>query len=402
MSVNIIFSSADVIATWISGTEEQKLEHSAPFAGDRFGLDVTINYDGTFAAVGSLSSGNQEGRVHVFSRSGSTWTQDQVLSADVVDTNAFFGSTVSMNNDGNLLVVGSPNEDEGGFIQQGVVYVFSRSGFTWSQDQKIVCSIHAQSYGFGRSVVISPDGSTIAASSSHGVGNDYSVFIYRKPVSTWVQQVRKTGQASTASAKNLAISGDGSVIVVGNPSYDAPNTNQGVAYAWYNTNWASQQVFVNGGASAFDNYGDGVAINYDGTIIVIGASGKGTGGSAYIYKGAIGSWTSGGIHQTIIGGGVLANDNYGAGVSISDSGRTIAVSAYADDDQGSLSGSVIMWTSSDLDTWTEVEILNGSSAFSNRRYGRQLQMAGDGFRMMAAADCECGTIAGSAYIVVNG
>ena len=94
-----------------------------PFAGgDLFGVSVSVSAD--LLVVGATSedsnatgvNGNQldntafdSGAAYVFSRSGTTWSQQAYLKASNSETNDFFGEPVAVS--GNTVVVGTPVED---------------------------------------------------------------------------------------------------------------------------------------------------------------------------------------------------------------------------------------------------------------------------------------------------
>src|SRR5262249_56438187 len=92
---------------------------SAPWglvAGDQFGWSVSISSDGTTAAIGAESKNSTGGpnlhdvvgAVYVFTRSGSTWTQQaKLLPSDFPGSGLRFGTSVSLSADGNSLLIGA-------------------------------------------------------------------------------------------------------------------------------------------------------------------------------------------------------------------------------------------------------------------------------------------------------
>jgi hypothetical protein len=92
----------------------------------------------------------------VFTRSGTTWTEQQELTASDAAEHDHFGSSVSV--DGDTIVVGADGNDDGG-IYSGSAYVFIRSGTTWTEQQKLTASDATAGDHFGRSVSV--DGDTI-------------------------------------------------------------------------------------------------------------------------------------------------------------------------------------------------------------------------------------------------
>ena len=84
------------------------------------------------------------------------------------------GDSVALSGDGLTLAVGAPNESSGAkgingnqndtsVYSAGAVYVFTNSGGTWTQTQKLTASDGASSDSFGESVAISDDNALIGA-----------------------------------------------------------------------------------------------------------------------------------------------------------------------------------------------------------------------------------------------
>jgi hypothetical protein len=96
-----------------------------------------------------LSTGSAPGAVFVYARSGTTWSLQQELTAADGTSYAGFGYSVAL--DTNTLVVGAAGQS--GPSPPGAAYVFTRSGTTWSQQQKLTDGQSGD--GFGDSVSIS-------------------------------------------------------------------------------------------------------------------------------------------------------------------------------------------------------------------------------------------------------
>src|SRR5690606_5062301 len=113
--------------TW---TFQQKLGASDAASDDQFGHSLQLSSDGDTLAVGAdekdlAGVGYAVGGVYVFTRSGGTWTQQQKLLPNTPTSAAYFGTSVSFTWDGNMLAVGA--------YGRRAVYVFTRSGATWTE-----------------------------------------------------------------------------------------------------------------------------------------------------------------------------------------------------------------------------------------------------------------------------
>ena len=99
--------------TLLSGTpwvEEAKLTASDAAAGDWFGYATAIS--GDTLVVGSSGDNDGAGSVYVFQRTGTTWTEQVKLSASDAAAGDFFGWPVSIS--GNTIVVGAGGNDDAG------------------------------------------------------------------------------------------------------------------------------------------------------------------------------------------------------------------------------------------------------------------------------------------------
>jgi hypothetical protein len=141
---------------------QTKLMASDAQADDFFGFSCSISSDGNTCVVGGIledTGGSSAGAAYIFTRSGSTWTEQQKLMASDAQADDYFGQSCSISSDGNTCVVSARQEDTGG-SNAGAAYIFTRSGSTWSQQQKLMASDAEANDWFGYSCSISSDGNT--------------------------------------------------------------------------------------------------------------------------------------------------------------------------------------------------------------------------------------------------
>jgi hypothetical protein len=143
--------------------EHQTLIASDGEAGDFFGFSVAI--DGETLVVGAMNEDNaggvNAGSAYVFVRTGSTWNQQQKLIASDGAASDEFGISVGIS--GETVVTGARFDDHAGGVNAGSAYAFVRTGSTWNQQQKLTASDAATNDTFGHAVAIS--GETIAVGS---------------------------------------------------------------------------------------------------------------------------------------------------------------------------------------------------------------------------------------------
>ena len=135
---------------------EQEITAADADDSDRFGHSVDI--DGDLAVVGAPDDDEEDtnaGAAYVFRRTNGVWVQEQKLTAGE-DASSFdqFGWDVAVERD--LIAVGAPNDDEAGpGSDSGAVYLFEWDGAVWVEIEKLLPNDPANSaYTFGISVDI--------------------------------------------------------------------------------------------------------------------------------------------------------------------------------------------------------------------------------------------------------
>jgi uncharacterized repeat protein (TIGR01451 family) len=318
--------------TW---TEQQKLTASDGAANDAFGISVSVA--GDTLVVGSyfndsLPGTGREGAAYVFVRSGTTWTEQQKLTAPDGAHLDLFGISVSVSDD--TVVVGAAWHDAPGGGDEGAAYVFARSGTTWTLQQEILAPDAAPSDGFGGSVALSGDTAVISA-----VGDDSSagsVYVFVRSGAIWTQQQKIPASLGAYFGNSVSISGD--TLVAGAIGYQQ---NAGVAYVFVRsgTTWTQQQQLLASDLMMGAAFGDSVSISGD--TVVVGAPGAAIPGGAqagamYVFSRSGTTWTE---QQKLFASDGEPVDAFGSAVSVS--GDTAVAGALEDDTAGAVdAGSV--------------------------------------------------------------
>ncbi len=107
-----------------------KLVGSGAVGSSYQGQSVSLSFDGNTLAVGGYADNNSTGATWIFTRNGSTWSQQgsKLVGADAVG-NSLQGTVVSLSSDGNTLAIGGQDDNS----DVGATWVFNRSGNVWSQ-----------------------------------------------------------------------------------------------------------------------------------------------------------------------------------------------------------------------------------------------------------------------------
>ena len=240
-------------------TQQAYIKASNTGTGDGFGGDVYVSNDGNTLAVGANSedsnatgingdetnnSASGSGAAYIFTRSGSTWSQQAYIKASNTESLDLFGSSVALSGDGNTLAVGANQEDsnatgingtesDNSTLGAGAVYVYTRSGSVWSQQAYVKASNTEATDLFGGSVSLDNTGDLLAVgaigedSNAIGVDGDESdnsasssgaVYLFIRSGSIWSQQsyVKASNTESNDTfGGNVYVSDDGTAFAVG-------------------------------------------------------------------------------------------------------------------------------------------------------------------------------------------
>jgi hypothetical protein len=327
--------------TW---TQQQKLTASDGAAIDFFGYSVAISGDTAIvgAVLDAIGANTSQGSVYIFVRSGSTWTQQQQLTASDGSAGDDFGRSVAIS--GDTAIVGAALDDIGPIPNQGSTYVFVRNGTSWTQQQQLIASDGTAGDVFGISVAISGDTAIVGAYTDDvgAIANQGSAYVFVRSGSAWTQQQQLTasdGAEDDRFGNSVAISGDTAIIGSFQDDVGA-NANQGSAYVFIKsgTTWTLQQKLTASDGAASDLFGFSVVIS--GETAIVGARFGDVGaninqGSAFVFVRSGVSWT---LQQKLTASDSAPGDQFGFSVAIS--GNNMIVGAIADDvgasaDQGS-------------------------------------------------------------------
>ncbi|HXD67557.1 MAG TPA: hypothetical protein VNV17_23220, partial [Solirubrobacteraceae bacterium] len=151
-----------------------------------FGVSVALSTDGNTALIGGDSDGaTSVGAAWVFTRSGGVWSQQgpKLVGAGAT-SGAAFGSSVALSSNGNTALIGGEDDGASG---AGAAWVFTRSGSTWTQQGSVLTGAGATpNAAFGSSVALSASGNTaIVGGPFDGSGNAGAAWAFTRANGTW-------------------------------------------------------------------------------------------------------------------------------------------------------------------------------------------------------------------------
>jgi FG-GAP repeat protein len=444
--------------------------HGVALSGDGSTLAVSAPYESSGAkGVNGDQNDNSvysSGAVYIFVQKNGAWSQQAYIKPSNPGLSYRFGHMVSLSQDGNTLAVSAHfeasaskgingDQTDKSIPQAGAVYVFTRTGTTWSQQAYIKASNTGEKGigkqppkgdQFGFSISLSADGNTLAAgaisedSSAKGINGDQNdnsavssgaVYVYTRSGTAWSQQAYV--KASNTDANNLfgysvGLSADGNTMAVSaydegggsreiNGPQDKGRRGSGAIYVFARTgtNWAQTAYLKASNAEPEDSLGYEIAISQDGNTIAGGAADEDcftpginpTGcdndyktdtstGAVYIFVRDGGKWTQ---QAFIKSSHPNKEDWFGSRLNISGDGNTLAVGAQLENggskgingNQADLSaedsGVIYLFTRSGA-TWTQKAYVKASNAEAYDEFGSAMALSRDGKLMAVGARSE--------------
>ncbi|NOY92649.1 MAG: integrin [Deltaproteobacteria bacterium] len=380
-------------------SQQAYLKASNPSRLQHFGDRLSLSADGSTLAVGAWAEpssavgvgGDQTNRdlvlagaAYVFTRSGTMWTQQAYIKASNTGSGDRFGCAVALSTDGSTLAVGAWGEsssatgaggdqaDDSAWAA-GAVYVFTRTGVTWTQQAYLKASNPEVRDRFGVALSLSADGSTLAVgasgedSSATGLNGDQAdntvslagaVYVFTRMDTRWTQQAYLKASNTDRDdnfGRGLALSADGSTLAVGARYEDSNATgidgdqwsedtyDAGAVYVFTRAGaiW-SQQAYVKASNTGSSNYfGRSLALSSDGSTLAIGSEGESSSatgiggdeaddsvsdaGAVYVFARSGTSWAQ---VAYVKASNTSASDMFGFTLALSRDASTLAVSAY--------------------------------------------------------------------------
>jgi len=438
-------------------TKPTYLKASNTGTDDHFGWSVAVSSDATTVAVSAPeedSSGNENtdsapdsGAVYVFVQNGDSWEQQAYLKAERPDAGDQFGYAIAISADGNTLVVGAPKEDSGSLTDQsdnsaidsGAVYVFTRSGTTWSQDAYIKPAVIDLGLDrkdqFGFSVAISGGGTRLIVGTpfedgeagdptSNSTEQSGAAYVFERASGAWSQRayVKPTiSRAASAFGYSVSISSDGLTFAVGaigeasnadgvngDPN-DTTAPGAGAVYVFRGTDHVQTDYIKASKSDSSDVFGTIVALSGNGTTLVAGAhaedsSSKGIGlneldelspnsGAAYVFeRNGMGDWEQSAFLKAHNTG---AGDFFARHLAISGDGNSVAIGALfedsnttgvnpGDNDAGADNGAVYLFRRAGA-TWNQDAFLKSPNTDASDCFGLVVGLDASGSRLVSGA-----------------
>ena len=409
---------------------------------DFFGSSVAISSDGNILFVGAAgddTGGRGRGAVHLFTKgSGGIWAHDEKFAHGrkklVLNNLDYFGYSLALSSDGNILFVGARGNNVNGRVKNGAVHVFIKSDGLWKYGSKIEQGVNGlvlqDNEYFGHSAVLSPDGNTLfvgAPGSNFSGDGKGAVYLFSKGSADGVWQYRKKIADGThglvlgnndSFGSSLAISPNGNTLFVGVIDDDTGGKiDSGAVHvfvksggAWSHTTKIAHNthgLMLDGS----DYFGSSLVSSSDGNTLYVGATRDDTGGegrgaihvflkdgSAWVYSTTI-AHRSGGLDLDL-------GDDFGHSAVLSPNGNVLFVGAPNDDTGGENRGAVYLFTKSEVDRIHIVKIAHNTHGFllqNEDNFGSSLALSSDGNTLYVGTtgDNSGGSNRGAVYVLTK-
>jgi hypothetical protein len=359
--------------------QRQKITSTPRGVGAQFGNAVAIS--GNTMVVGARYDGtaaSQAGAAYVYILNGGAWTQQAVLLAGDAAAADKFGYSVAISE--NTIVVGAFNDDSP-LSNAGSAYVFVRNGTTWTQQQKLTAADQTADDQFGSAVAIGGDVIAVGANHADLPGNSEAgaVYVFLRTGTVWAQTQRLSPSLDVLLGDHFgdSLAMSGNKVIIGASGDDTPQTSAGAVYVFIETGTATytlqQKLTIPDGTNG-DQFGFSVAC--EGNTLVGGATedtpivGQPAYGAAYVFEFNGSTWQSQGKLVASDGSSV---DRFGYSVAVSN--NVIAVGAREDDTAvGGDAGSAYIFTRSGT-SWTQQPRLNPTDPLNGDRFGGSVALS---------------------------
>ena len=347
-----------------------KLSGTGNIGNSLQGHSVAISADGNTLVIGAPGDNSNAGAVWIFVRSGNNWLQQGTkLVGSGASGNARQGNSVAISADGNTIAVGGDDDN----ASTGAVWIFTRTAAVWSQQgNKLVGTGSIGSSRQGTAVALSADGNTLLSGGNTDDNGNGAVWVFGRTGSTWSQVGNKLIANDATGAANfghsLDIAADGNTFI---SSGSQDNNANGAAWIFNRSgnNWIQQgNKLVGTGANGQALQGVSVAMDGNGNRVAIaGSLDNNVAGATWVFERNGNVWTQYG--NKITATDAVGQAEFGNSIAISADGNSLVAGGYFDQsgiganfiftNQGQVLNPVIQSFNPDSGTTGQVISING-------------------------------------------
>jgi hypothetical protein len=291
-----------------------------------FGSSVSLDGDRILIGAQYESiSAVEVGGAYVFDLIDGNWIESAHLTASNAEPTDNLGNSVSLEND--IAVIGAGRRSANSTTRSGAAYVYEFDGTDWLEVTELNASIIEVNATFGSSVSVNNNRILVGGEGfNRGVGNAGLAFIFEKISDTWTETAILTGGliGNVFFGNSVSLYQDKAIIGANFDSQAA--LFAGAAYMFEydidNDEWIQTNKFIANDAAAEDRFGASVSL-YEKTLLIgadLDDDNGSSSGSVYEYTLTNGSWQ---FTQKLLPASVTANYQFGAFVSVFGGNRLI-------------------------------------------------------------------------------
>ena len=238
---------------------------------------LTLSADGSelfFGVPEASINGDDYAGYALFIQDISNW-QPYDISLNGIASNEFAGQNVAMSYDGNRIAYSAPQREEN-MNDNGIVITLEKNGSVWTSIGDISGSTALERNGAG--IAFNRYGDVLAIGRDNGsytnASNLSSVQVFRYD-NGWISYGSEINAEENADSfgYSVALNDDGTKLLIGANNFNNGGINRGKVYLYefLGGDWSLSYNIV--GENNDDRLGRSLAINFDGTIICAGAPG---------------------------------------------------------------------------------------------------------------------------------
>ena len=253
-------------ASW---TQNPTILTRALTAGSRLGTSVSIQGFKVVAGAPNASLGGKAntGVAVAFTSTdgGSTWNQPVTFrpNGGQARSGGHFGTSVSL--DGSTAVIGAPDFHTGNKASSGSMFVFINNGGNWTQQTNIR---PANTANFRAGTSVSVSGDTAAIGTPGGNGGKGAVYMYKRSGTSWSSAgtLTATGGAS-GDQFGASVATSGKYVIVGAPA--ASGGGKAYEFALVGASYVQADALIPSDVAAGDTFG--ASVSFDSGRALVGS-----------------------------------------------------------------------------------------------------------------------------------
>ena len=293
-------------------------------SSDYFGQSVSINGKGDIVAIGAHydepSGGSNRGAVYIYQYNSATASWSLLGGAPLTGSgnSDYFGTSLSLNHQGNRIAVGVPFDDDSGTNRGSIiVYQYNTSTSSWDNIGQVVGKQNSAYFGFGVKMNKAGDRFVASAPYDDQFGSDVGTMrVYQYGGGTTWNQVGADmrGYSTSDYYGTVAINAAGDRVAFS----DGERGNDRIfIYGESGGTWSQLGTNGSGSSSIYNSnsyFGASIDFNERGNLL-----GVGTRDRVYFYEYNGSTWSQKGSYLD-------KNNSFGASIALSASGNIYAAS----------------------------------------------------------------------------